>query len=145
MNPALLISQSTFLQCSTVQTFIICNTVAPKYTFSSLHHLFSSLHHLFSSPYHLFSLHNLFSSKHHLFSSLHHLFSSPYHLFSSLHHLFSSLHHLFEKKGMWRRENFVLWGLCIFSGSVCTGRGGGREKGPGEKGEDDTPPWELEF
>ena len=74
-------------------------TVAPKYTFSSLHHLFSSLHHLFSSP-------------HHLFSSPHHLFSSPHHLFSSLHHLFSSLHHLFEKKGVWRRENFVLWGHC---------------------------------
>ena len=74
-------------------------TVAPKYTFSSLHHLFSSLHHLFSSPHHLFS------SPHHLFSSLHHLFSSP-------HHLFSSPHHLFEKKGVRRRENFVLWGHC---------------------------------
>ena len=89
-------------------------TVALKYTFSSLHHLFSSLHHLFSSP-------------HHLFSSPHHLFSSPHHLFSSLHHLFSSLHHLFKKKGVRRRDNFVLWGHCICNINVGKGKAKGQD------------------
>ena len=66
--------------------------MAPKYTFSSLHHLFSSPHHLFSSP--------------------HHLFSSPHQLFSSLHQLFSSWRH---SDGPWSLDNASSSGPRIFS------------------------------
>ena len=78
-------------------------TVAPKYTFSSLHNLFSSPHHLFSSP--------------------HHLFSSPHHLFSSLHHCSLLCTICLRKKGC-GEEKTLYFGATV-GGVLCVCVGGG--------------------